>query len=102
MIQFAKFTPAEQATVEAIVHRAYTAGIISDELSFEMDISAACVHCPMRLADWLAADAFNFAHDVIGIRHHINRTTGELDRTFLPRFAVPARPSSTEAPDAAE
>ncbi len=53
----------------------------------EMDIAA--VHCngnPLRLEELLAADEFNFSHDIFGIRRHINRETGKLNNHFLPRF----------------
>lgn len=30
-------------------------------------------------------DTLNFNHDVSGIRHNINRETGELENCFLPR-----------------
>ena len=47
---------------------------------------------PLRLADLLAADDFNFAHDVFGIDRHIDRGTGQLLDCFSPRFSdrVPA------------
>lgn len=58
---------------------------ISDTM---MDISACHANgCPLKLAELLAADDFNFAHDVAGIRRHIDRTTGKLMDCFLPRFA---------------
>lgn len=53
----------------------------------EMDIAAT--HCngnPLRLEALLAADEFNFAHDIFGIRYHLNRETGKLGGHFLPRF----------------
>jgi len=88
MVQFAKFTKAERAIVESIVERAVDEGIYIDPLTADMDISAVHVHCPLRLADLLAADRFNFAHDMRGIQRHINRKTGELENFFLPRFAA--------------
>lgn len=52
-----------------------------------MDITAChCNGCPLKLEELLNADGFNFAHDVFGIRRHLNRITGELDNLFLPRF----------------
>lgn len=52
-----------------------------------MDLSACIAQgVPLRLDDLLAADASNFAHDVVGIRRHINRETGKLEGCFLPRF----------------
>ncbi len=60
-------------------------------LSIAMDITATHASgCPLRLADLAAADAFNFAHDVVGIRCHLDRSTGKLRNYFTPRYAVPA------------
>lgn len=42
---------------------------------------------PLRLADLLAADDFNFAHDIFGIDRHINHENGRLDNCFVPRFS---------------
>ena len=58
------------------------------KLNLMMDVEAC--HCngnPLRLADMLAADDFNFAHDVSGISNCINRTTGKLEGFFSPRFS---------------
>jgi hypothetical protein len=52
-----------------------------------MDVTA--VHCngnPLRLESLRDADDFNFAHDILGIRRHLNRETGKLDNGFTPRF----------------
>ena len=53
-----------------------------------MDISAAHRAQPLDLDRWLAADDFNFMHDLIGIHSHINRETKKIDNAFLPRFAI--------------
>lgn len=42
---------------------------------------------PLRLEELLAADDFNFAHDVFGIDRHICRDTGKLLNHFSPRFS---------------
>ena len=60
-----------------------------DRTQFCMDVTA--VHrngCPLRLAELLAADEFEFLHDIAGIRRFVDRSTGELTRGFHPRFAV--------------
>jgi hypothetical protein len=55
-----------------------------------MDITACHLNgCKLDLAKLLAADDFNFAHDVLGIRRHIDRETGQLMNCFRPRFAKP-------------
>jgi hypothetical protein len=52
-----------------------------------MDVTACHANgCPMRLQEFLEADASNFAHDAFGIQRHINRDTGKLEGCFLPRF----------------
>lgn len=55
-----------------------------------MDIESADIQFNLRLDDWLEADDFNFAHDFIGIRLHINRSKGFPTTDFgffVPRFA---------------
>lgn len=91
MVQFAEFTGKDFQDFEAIIDRAVRLKIYArrERLDCSMDISAAYVHCPLRLDDLLAADNFNFAHDVAGIKRHINRKTGKLESCFLPRFAKP-------------
>lgn len=59
-----------------------------DYLSMEMDLSATHANgCPLKLEELLKADKFNLLHDLMGIRNHINRKTGKLERFFLPRYA---------------
>lgn len=56
--------------------------------SIELDVVAT--HCngnPLRLEALLAADDFNFLHDISGIARHLNRETGELENGFRPRFS---------------
>jgi hypothetical protein len=46
---------------------------------------------PLRLRELLAADDFNFMHDVAGIHRHLNygtkRRRAQLNDCFVPRFA---------------
>jgi hypothetical protein len=96
VIRFARFTPTEKAAVALIVDRAIAAVPELDRQSLEMDLS--CVHAaiPLRLRELAVASEFDFAHDITGIVRHLDRTTGELDPAFLPRYAEP------ESKDAAE
>lgn len=59
-----------------------------ERMTFLMDVESADKQFDMRLEDWLNADDFNFAHDVVGIVNNIDRSTfpAEIHR-FLPRFA---------------
>ena len=45
-----------------------------------------CNGCPRRLEDMASGDHFSLMHDIYGISSHINTSTGELDKRFLPRF----------------
>ena len=82
----------DDAFIKLIAERAFADGLISsgEEQDLRMDLTA--VHAnghPLRLKDLLVADDFNFAHDVGGIRRHLNRNEpiGELfSNHFLPRF----------------
>lgn len=52
-----------------------------------MDVTAVHLNDrPLRLADLLAAPDFDFFHDLVGIRRHVNRSTGKLGGCFVPRF----------------
>jgi len=58
-------------------------------LDVMMDIQAAhCNGCKLDLVKFLGFDEFNFAHDVVGILNHIDRTTGKLTQCFLPRCSA--------------
>jgi hypothetical protein len=64
---------------------------------FVMDVTATHANGnPLRLADMLAADDFNFAHDVFGIERHLDRETAELRDFFSPRFSQ-RQPAKQEA-----
>ncbi len=54
----------------------------------DMDVTAVHLNgCPLKLQSLLDADRGNFAHDLCGIHNAIDRTTGELQNCFLPRYA---------------
>lgn len=85
--------PADKAIVVAIVNRAvgmaHSNGWSYDRMDCQMDIVATHLNGnPLRLRDLLEADDFSFAHDVFGIRKHIDRRTGELLNFFSPRFSA--------------
>lgn len=85
-------TQAERALIEKIASRAMGMRGISnayaDKIDVELDVLAAHANgCPLKLADMLNADDFQFAHDVFGIARHLNRKTGRLENCFVPRCA---------------
>lgn len=100
-------SPEDRAIIDKIVTRArkmYAAayGENLDRLGVEMDLLACHANgTPLRLLALLEADDVNFAHDVFGIRRHIDRddrspTAGLMLGCFVPRFA------DTDAMNAAE
>lgn len=83
--------PQTRELISKIVLRAKGLGLINRRYSGQtcsMDVNA--VHSngnPLRLADLLAADDFNFMHDICGIARHLDRDTGKLGDFFSPRFS---------------
>ena len=72
-----------------IAERAEQMGIYHGErFSLLMDIENADKVFNLRLEDWLNADNFNFAHDVVGIVNNIDRRNPTDFNLFLPRFAT--------------
>lgn len=52
-----------------------------------MDVTATHNNgCALQLANLLAAQDGDFAHDVFGIRRFLNRDTGQLMCNFNPRY----------------
>lgn len=91
MISF-KATKEDFALISKIAKRAVALAakfdVDYDIMTANMDINSCHSNgTPLRLAALLAADDFNFGHDVFGIRRHINRETGKLENCFVPRFA---------------
>lgn len=79
-------------TIVKICERAEVMGISQGErITLLMDLEHVHKNVGLKLDALLAADDANFAHDVCGIQRHINRTTGELEDFFLPRFAMPEK-----------
>jgi len=59
-----------------------------------MDLSACHANgCPLDFEKLLAAPDFDFIHDVLGIRRHLDRATGNLMDCFVPRCAKPEKPT---------
>lgn len=90
-------TPADRALVEQCVER-YVAlrsaqGITTkrgQRLDFAMDLIATHANGnPMDFGKLLAADDFNFLHDILGIAEHLDRHSGKLLHCFSPRCSAP-------------
>lgn len=89
-------TDEELELIEQIINRAEKAGHSRGKKSprhwyerqtFSMDLIATNANgCPMDFAGLLAADDFNFLHDIAGIARHLDRRTGKIGGGFLPRF----------------
>ena len=75
----------DKALIDQILDRAEQMGHLKkrNRLNSEMDITACHLNgTPLRLAEWLHADDFNFLHDLYGIDSHMDRTTGRLAGCF--------------------
>ena len=75
---------------KAIYERTVREGLYTGNcLTLLMDIEGADKKFHLRLEDWLNADAFDFAHDLIGIVNNIERNSFPATNFgfFLPRFA---------------
>lgn len=73
-----------------IAERAEKMGIYKGErFTLIMDLESADNHFNLRLEDFLNADDFNFAHDVVGIVNNVNRAEfpSKDFGFFLPRFS---------------
>ena len=71
-----------------IAEKAENMGIYNGErISLLMDIEHADNVFNLRLEDWLNADNFNFAHDIVGIVNNIDRRNPTDFNLFVPRFA---------------
>ncbi len=57
-------------------------------MSLQMDIIAVHISgCELKLKELLDSALADFAHDICGIIHNIDRDNGELLNCFLPRYA---------------
>lgn len=87
-------TPHEGRVMRQIASRARNLELKYDGqprklVDWEMDIAATHANgCRLNLDALLAADDFNFAHDVFGICRHLDRDTGQLGGCFRPRLAA--------------
>lgn len=92
MISF-KVTLEEAELIDKIAARAQTElfgpkGIKQTQMDTAMDLAATIAQgVPLFLQELLDADNFDFSHDIAGIRHHIDRSTGKIGGFFVPRFA---------------
>lgn len=85
-----KLTKADSALVSTIVNRAMALAkrhkVDYEPMDCRMDITATHLNCKkLDLAGLLEFPDFDFAHDVFGIRQHINRETAQLENFFSPR-----------------
>lgn len=85
-------TKTEIELCDKIVTRAMKMGFYKDNrVTAFLDVQNATKHFNMRLEEWLNAEDFDFAHDIVGIYKAINRIVYPADFSndpwFLPRFA---------------
>ena len=85
-------TDSERSFCSEIAARSRKLGNRRPKMDIAMDVAAThCNGCPLRLEDLLAADDFNFCHDIGGVARHLNRSTGKLSQEFSPRYSRPEK-----------
>lgn len=61
-----------------------------DKLDLELTITAVHLNdCALDLQQLLEFEQFDFTYDILGMLRHIDRETGKLNDSFLPRCAKP-------------
>lgn len=82
-----KTTKEDGGLIRQISARAAALDLNNDQGEVQMDITAVHLNdVELDLRRLLEEfDDFNFAHDICGIRRHIDTNTGKLKRGFLPR-----------------
>lgn len=54
-----------------------------------LDVTACHANgCKLKLSELASARDSDFMHDILGIRRNIDRTTGRLRNSFVPRSAL--------------
>lgn len=90
-----ELSETDLALLDKIIERAIAEGLVErgrESTNMMMDLNAAHSNgTPMHFDKLLTAERFEFAHDLGGIRRHINRETGALEGCFLPRYALTER-----------
>ena len=71
------------------------AGFHYSVLEASMDLEATHASCPLQLREMVeqlnGPYKSDVVHDLLGIRRHLNRETGQLENHFIPRFAAPVQ-----------
>ena len=98
-MNFADVDDRDRDTIEKIAVRAKSLLPDRNSLAVEMDITACHINGGrLDIKKLLEADDFNFVHDVVGIERHMNRRTGKLDGSFLPRCSASEKKEGKENP----
>lgn len=84
-VKFAVPTEEEQKYVDAIIKRAQDTLREISALDLGMDLLAVHKTNPLDLKILSEFPDLDFAHDIYGIMHYLNRKTGQLTKCFSPR-----------------
>lgn len=87
-------TKRESLLIQQLASRAVKFGVPGEMVDIEMDLTAVHANgCPLNLEKMIGATEFDFMHDVLGIRKHLDRQTGKLRDCFVPRCASQPTPA---------
>ncbi|MCK5017520.1 MAG: hypothetical protein KAS32_10675 [Candidatus Peribacteraceae bacterium] len=87
MIDWTKATKEELKLFVRIAKRAETTCGTRQAIIMDLQAAHTC-GCPLKLTELAEANINDLLHDIHGINQHLNRTTGELEDCFPPRYAV--------------
>jgi len=86
-----KISKEDELAIIAIASRTYKElpDYPDQKMTLIMDIEACHLNgCPLDLNGLLNFPVSDFLHDVTGIRKHINRENGKLEKGFIPRSTL--------------
>jgi hypothetical protein len=96
MTLFVTTTIEDTALIEQIADRIVADPDVSPYSSkMAAMIEIILTHCngtPLDLPALLTAEPASFWHDVVGIARHLDRDTGKLSASFMPRHVQKSRP----------
>jgi len=88
MIDWSRITKEDAIAISKIVAIVADGDPTCDVMSLDMDLTACHTHgCPLDLDHMAQASRADLMHDIAGIHRHLDRTTGQLQDCFVPRFA---------------
>ena len=78
----------EITLIGLIADKAIETSIEIDKTTIMMDLIATHKHIKLDLGRMAKGNIGDIMHDIVGIYNNLDRTTGEMQNCFLPRFSA--------------